>query len=332
MKNLFDHALQSHDIDHAHIRDKSEFKKLIINPSEYKGGIAIWGALNPVYDTHGGIKEDGVHVHARREVGGKKEIDETYDVVQVPYTSQNGLELYFEINGLDASNYNISTIFKQRLKYLHCPNCGKIHSDKDWYAVHPHEIHECEYCNHTFTSDEPVISNPIMLLKELCGDVLQDRIVIDPVERTMNARQERFKGGVQIWGSNPAILWTASKPEEGGIHFHGFRHSYSIEPEADETFGKVKIDGLYLNPEMVRHLMAQNGLDYLKGFIHSCYCPVCNHSHFDQFDNAVNPHNTHYCENCCLSFKSGSAIVANPLIDIFNGLAKVYQQFSDNHS
>ncbi|AYQ30959.1 hypothetical protein [Runella sp. SP2] len=330
MLNELDSALQVHDENHDHNSTVAigKVKKLCLKPSDFLGGIAIWGALNPVYNTYGGGQEEGVHVHARREIGGKKEIDETFDIVQVPYENESGAELLFEITGSDASNYNVSTIFKKNLTFLPCPNCNKIHSDKGWFAVHPHSIHRCEHCDHIFTSDFKSISNPIMMLKKLCGDTLQERIVIDPVERIMFAKQANFKGGIQIWGSNPAILWTSPKFEEGGIHFHGFRKINSHIPEADETFGKVKVDGIYLDPEMVRHLMAQYGLEYLKGRIQSINCPSCTHDHFDTFDDAVNPHSIHCCENCGSLFLSKLPIVSNPLVRTFKGLNQMYNQLN----
>jgi hypothetical protein len=87
-----------------------------------------------------------------------------------------------------------------------------------------------------------------MLLKELCGDVLQERAIVDPVDRRIPVRQARFPGGVQLWGSNPAIIWTSPKLEEGGIHFHGFNRR-TLQPTVDETFGRLDVDGRIVNSE-----------------------------------------------------------------------------------
>jgi len=44
-----------------------------------------------------------------------------------------------------------------------------------------------------------------------------------PAGRTLRVRQQEYPGGVQIWGSNPAIIWSAEKAEEEGIHVHAFK-------------------------------------------------------------------------------------------------------------
>ena len=43
-----------------------------------------------------------------------------------------------------------------------------------------------------------------------------------------------------IWASTPAILWTAKRPQELGIHVHVHEE---MERVVDETFGKVILNG-----------------------------------------------------------------------------------------
>src|SRR3982074_3417807 len=129
---------------------------------------------------------------------GAKAIDETFDRVEVRL--EDGT---FVINGDDAAPYNTAAILRRRLKYLRCPSCQRVHSDREWDAVHYHTEHTCEGCAATFAGVVPSISNPLMLLKEPCGDVLQERAIVDPVDRRIPVRQARFPGGVQLWGSNP---------------------------------------------------------------------------------------------------------------------------------
>lgn len=317
MKELLDKEFQdhSHEDNIPHIQG---VKVLDLIPELYPGGIAIWGALPAVFNSSICPDEDnGVHVHARMVVGGEKQIDETFDEVRVTLTTTSNEKRVFSINGSDTANYNLSTIFKKKLKYLICPKCDKVHSDKDWFAVNYHTIHDCEHCGHIFEDTEPSISNSVMLLKETCGDVLQDRTVIDPVERSINVKKQTFKGGMQIWGSNPAVLWTSPKFEEGGIHFHGFQ-TRDMMPTVDETYGTLIINSILIDPEMTRHLMAQNGLNYLKNHLTSLSCPSCKQLHFDSFNNGLNPHLTHECEHCGNNFVSdtGMAYVSNPLISI----------------
>jgi hypothetical protein len=300
-------------------------------PTKYGGGIAIWGALKPVYDTSMCPEEEGVHVHARETVGGVKSIDETFMTVNVYETEEDfckGEVPMFTINGEDASAYNIATILKVSLTYLACPHCNAIHTDHDFNAVHPHTTHICDKCEKIFTSVSPVVSNPIMYLKEMCNDTQQDRIVIDPVDRKFINTQERWKGGIQMWGSNPAILWTSPKPEEGGAHVHAFLEKSQI-PTADETYGRVELDGIALDPAQVRFLMAQQSLAYLKENISSLVCPACNNRHFDLGEQALNPHTEHHCENCSEIFTSPSEVVSNPVYSDIQVLYSNYRRINE---
>lgn len=302
-----DPSLQQHDREHAAAKPSG----LTLNPNDYPGGIAIWGALPAVYDTTQLPTDDGVHVHARKEINGLKLIDETFPYVEVVDPENN---VTFFVNGRDASNYNIATILGMTLKCVSCPTCDGVHADQGYESVHPHTAHVCEHCNFTFHTDEPIISNPIMRLKELCNDTLQNRVVIDPVERRLEKRQIDYSGGFQIWGSNPAVIWTSPRYEEGGVHVHAFRDAQA-QPAIDNTYGEVTIDGERLDPQAVRYLMAQQALEHLKGRIKSISCPACSTSHMDIGVHAVDPHKRHVCEACNHTFESPEPLVANPLVE-----------------
>jgi hypothetical protein len=45
-------------------------------------------------------------------------------------------------------------------------------------------------------------------------------------KKTLNIRQKDYSGGIQIWGSNPAFIWTGKNAEEEGIQV-GEPHSSS---------------------------------------------------------------------------------------------------------
>ncbi len=317
-----DLPLRAHEDEQTPVRPRRP-AALRLDPSLYPGGIAIWGALATVYDTSVRAPEQGVHVHARMTVGGTKSIDETFDVVEV-ITDRAGTGMKsLRINGDDAFHYNVSTILKRALKCVQCPACGRMHSDKGWHAVHAHRRHECENCGVVFVDTAPGIGNPVMSVKKLCGDMLQDRQVNDPVDRRISVRQERYPGGVQLWGSNPAIVWTSPKLEEGGVHFHGF-FNRTETPTADETYGVLEIDGVRLDPEMARHLMAQQALPYLVPSLVALDCPRCRNPHFDSFEWAADPHREHVCEACQAVFTSPEPVVSNPLI---RTVRRAYQNF-----
>ena len=56
---------------------------MILNMDEYQGGVALWGAVPPVYDTTRLPLEHGIHVHARKEGAGLKDIDRTVRAVRL---------------------------------------------------------------------------------------------------------------------------------------------------------------------------------------------------------------------------------------------------------
>jgi hypothetical protein len=50
----------------------------------YSGGVALWGAVPAVYSTVAHDMPDlGVHTHARREPGGRKQVDRTFPEVTI---------------------------------------------------------------------------------------------------------------------------------------------------------------------------------------------------------------------------------------------------------
>lgn len=59
---------------YAHIPQISPHETLTLDPSLYGGGVAIWGAVPPLYDTTRNPTEHGVHVHARHSDSDSKVI------------------------------------------------------------------------------------------------------------------------------------------------------------------------------------------------------------------------------------------------------------------
>ncbi|HKX31226.1 MAG TPA: hypothetical protein VJ302_26285 [Blastocatellia bacterium] len=287
---------------------------LRLNLTMYPGGVAIWGALKPVYDTTGTPVEMGVHVHARMTTYGQKVIDDTFSLVIVEY-SIDGTASELAITGEDAALYNVSRILRRKVRCARCPACGGLHRDQDWLAVHHHQQHHCESCGEKFTDLEPGISNPVILLAAAAGDLHRDRQATVPARRRLARSQAQFPGGIQIWGSNPALLWTVERPEEAGIHFHGFYDS-DQGPNIDETFGTLALDDMILDAEMVRVLMAQQALPCLSTALCSLVCPHCDRPHFDTDEWAITPHSTHVCGFCGAIFydPDDRRSVSNPVL------------------
>jgi hypothetical protein len=171
----------------------------------------MWGAVPPVYDTTRLPMDRGIHVHARREVGAEKVWDETFRSVYVQHQGR-----FFEVTELDAIYFMASSVFGFAMKEVCCTRCGCSHLDKDWFGVHPHQRHLCSGCGNYFRDTEVGVGNPI------CGILKQfqrprQKVKVSP--RTLNIQQSEFPGGLQIWGSNQAVLWTGPEAEWEGILF-----------------------------------------------------------------------------------------------------------------
>jgi hypothetical protein len=139
----------------------------------------------------------------------------------------------------------------------------------------------------------------------------------------LDIAQADFPGGIQIWGSNPAFLWTSDRSEEEGIHVHAFRES-NDQPDLDETYGEVIIEGIKLDPLMMRVLMAQSALPSLKNRILSINCPSCGDGHFRVGESAFTPLPTHTCKRCAHEFSGSGRLrktISNPLPSILALLA-----------
>lgn len=295
-----------------------ENNSLTISPLDYPGGIALWGATLAVYDTTSFNLDLGIHVHARKKVGGEKQIDKTFRYVHVKHDNQS-----VDFDYLASISYLSSNMLKQDMIYLVCPKCGTPHLDKDWFSANPHKKHLCSYCGKNFIQKELSIGNPMIKAKEIFGDTQIHREIVNP-HRTLEISQKDFPFGISIWGSNSALLWTSPKNEEYGIHVHAHAEN-SIHPTIDETYDNVIIDGIPLNVEMVRLYMVQNSLPYLKGRIKVLKCPKCGKNHFDINEKCYTPHTEHYCENCGEMFKTHMKTIGNPMNEVIDKL----HNFSD---
>lgn len=247
---------------------------LTIDPSDYSGGIALWGAALAVYETTQFGLDLGIHVHARKEVGGVKQIDKTFRYVHI---KQGDATVSFDY--LASISYLSANMLGHDMEYLTCPKCGAAHLDKDWFAANPHKRHLCSFCGHYFTRNSYSIGNPMIKAKEFFGDTQIHRKIVKP-NRKLEIKQKDFPFGISIWGSNAALLWTSPKPEEYGIHVHAHAQN-SIHPTIDETFDTVIIDGIHLDVETVRLYMVQKTLPFLREKIQVLRCPQCGSYHLD---------------------------------------------------
>lgn len=312
----------------AHIPAISAAETLALNIDKYEGGIALWGAVPPVYDTTTQPMDRGIHVHARTTVGGVKEMDQTYRAVRIfgGHLPKEGIL----VSELDAIYYMVSSVFGYGMKHVTCSYCGYAHLDRDWFSVHPHRRHLCAGCGRHFRDTETAIGNPIYAVRDACGvKTLRPRLS----GKKLDIKQADFPGGIQVWGSNPAFIWTSGINEEEGIHVHAFRESTGM-PALDETYSRVTIDGVKLNSSMVRTLMAQSALPSLTNRILPIDCPSCRKAQFDVGNLAFTPVATRRCSGCDHEFAAPGRlrkVIANPLSGIFARLAEKAPRQPQHH-
>jgi transposase-like protein len=313
----------------AHIAAPRPEEVLLLDIDRYKGGIALWGAVPAVYDTTRLPMDRGIHVHARLRPKDKKEMDCTYRAIRL--VSGRLPKEGILVSELDATYYMVSSLFGFQMRYVTCPYCDWPHLDKDWFSVHPHRRHLCAGCGKQFSDTQSGVGNPIMGVRDACGVGKQETT---PSKLILDIKQSEFPNGIQIWGSNAAFLWTRACAEEEGIHVHAFGKDPD-KPELDETYGRVTIDGIDLDPTMVRVLMAQSALPSLKSRVRSMDCPSCGEPQFSDGEGAFTPAETHRCVRCGKEFPGRSRFrktILNPLPRILERLAKKAPREPQKHS
>ncbi|WP_263359646.1 hypothetical protein [Acidicapsa ligni] len=294
----------------------------------YPGGIALWGAVPPVYDTTEFGIDRGIHVHARPAKGGSKSIDQSYRRLRVigKHLEEPGIV----ISELEAIYYMVSSVFQYQMSRIACTYCGHLHLDKDFFSVHPHRRHLCSNCGQHFQDFQKGVGNPICGIREACQ--VSSKPPISP-NRPLNIRQEDYPGGLQIWGTNPSFLWTGEATEEDGIHVHAFSE-LGASATIDETYSEVIIDGVTLDPVMVRVLMAQTALPSLKDRVKSLSCPACGSDQFDRGLGAHTPQAIRPCSSCSTEIKASGIIrnvVSNPLVGILDRLVLAAPRATQQH-
>ncbi|MCX2473532.1 MULTISPECIES: hypothetical protein [Pedobacter] len=307
-------------------------EKIYIDLDDYPGGVGVWGSLEAIYDTKRDVSEKGVHVHLRREEDSEKEVDKTYKEVYIKSSKDLFEEQrWVKIDEYVACAYTASVLFERKLKVINCRHCGKLHVDADWFAVHYHKKHFCTFCGRDFIDSEPGISNPVVALQNEFQHKMVGR-TIKNVNLPLKVYQKDYPGGIQIWASNPAIIWTAKRPEEAGIHVHLFADKTPL-PSSDDTYGSVEIDDIVLDPLMVRVFMVQKSFSFLTKHIISLTCPACNKDHFDVGEDAFIPHKVHKCEHCFNEFKDSTrlkGVVSNPIVSRLQKLEENLQELNKN--
>jgi len=299
----------------------TEAETLRLDFAKYPGGVALWGSVPAVYDTTTQPTDRGIHVHARSAKGGDKDIDKTYRRLRIPHQADLLSDGWVDVEEIDAINYMVSGVFGFETTSVKCVYCGFAHLDRDWFAVHTHRRHQCHGCGRQFSDTGAGVGNPIAELRRVLGAKSTKR---RKAPESIAIWQKDYPGGIQIWGSNPAILWTSSDPEMTGIHLHAFARADQEMPEVDETYAKVTIDGVKLDPEQVRTYMAQSAMPHLEGRVVDLACAHCGAPHFETGEHAFTPHIDHECHTCGETFQAPGQLkktIGNPFVGVRKKLA-----------
>lgn len=278
-----------------------------IDIADYPGGIGVWGSLPPIIDTtKGSPLVLGVHLHARKVPDGPKQIDATYRKVTLLYEGRK----LIDIDADTAVNYTLSTVAGFTPRLITCNHCGALHTDKGALAVIPHKVHLCHSCKRKFRKKERAIGNRLAVLRRLVPQYYRNRRRVVP-NRSIEIDMSRE---MRIWASNPAILWTAPRPEEEGIHIHLYEKGKKV---IDETYGRVIINGREIDPESTRILMAQKTysllVENILDKIQTITCPRCGKSVLYKMEKAFTPTRKIICPNCGHIFYVKRAIIPQPL-------------------
>lgn len=214
---------------------------LQINFHEYEE-IGVWCSL-PAALSNKPIsnRPPKIHVHKRHANDPQKTIDKDFNAVVCTYNQELGLFLNSEITKIQvtppAAFEFVRGLEEDRdISCISCKKCGYPHLDLGSFAVTPHAKHFCGNCgNDSIWSKPPIVSNP---LKPLHDQFNNSNNYITP-NREINIDEYMSQGyEFDIWSSTPAIVWTANRPQEKGIHVHIYtpgRNNIII----DETFSTV---------------------------------------------------------------------------------------------
>lgn len=185
-----------------------------------------------------------IHVHVREMAGDKKKIDRDFDAISTLYSSSLGLFGNDEITRVNitppaAFDFVCAIEVGRSMDCINCSHCGYPHLDLGDFAATPHRKHFCGNCGRDSTwSKEPIVSTPLKPLHDNFSKTLK----YETPKRSLSL--DDYKGcSYTVWASTPAIVWTAERPQEFGIHVHVHDDRRRI---VDDTFGEVILNGLPL--------------------------------------------------------------------------------------
>lgn len=276
------------------------------------GEISVWGAIHPALQIGDPHPEHGhVHVHRRSRRGASKDIDASFDIVRLVRGTRTLL-----VESMAAVAYSLSELAGQSVKAMVCPkaSCGAVHIDELKFATFPHRKHQCNRCGRNFWDKAaPSISNPLADAYAQLG--LPTAVPGRRVKRPLSLDSSKF-ASLSLWPSNAAIVSTASKAEDVGIHVHAWDHQG--EQVIDETYSPVYLDGGFLDEVALRALAVQRNLAHDIPIL-NVPCSACGAALLSPSTGWIEPVTRHRCQVCVSVTHTRRRVFLNPLADKASG-------------
>lgn len=224
--------------------------------------IGIWCSLPPAISSLPIEKRaPKIHVHKRFTGEERKVLDRDFDAIVCSYNRDLSLFISSEITQIQvtppAAFEFVRSIEEQKcMECVICKSCGYPHLDLGDFAVTPHKKHFCGNCgNDSVWSKEKIVSSPLVPLHDQFS---KSNTYVAP-NRTLNMDEYQGKH-FEVWSSTPAVVWTANRPQEHGIHVHIYEHSLGGRRLVDDTFASVTLNGGNLNRSELWNQMVANTL------------------------------------------------------------------------
>src|SRR5260221_88271 len=211
--------------------------------------VGIWCSMPPAL-THSGAKfsrRPKIHVHVRGKPGEEKVIDQDFKALSLHYNANDQLFGSTEITRVhltppSALEFVLALEAGKMMGCINCNDCGYPHLDLADFARKAHSKHLCGNCGRDNTwSSEPIASTPLKPLHDQFSKANKYEDV------TTHINLYEYAGlPFQVLASTPAVLWTANRAQERGIHVHVYKDGAYL---VDDTFGTVIYQGKQLKRE-----------------------------------------------------------------------------------
>lgn len=229
---------------------------LSINTTEH-AEVGIWCSMPAALSTvEIKPRPPKIHVHAREKANNSKIVDGDFDAISTLYSASLGLFRNQEITRVNitppaAFDFVRNLETGREMSCINCSTCGYPHLDLGDFAKTPHRKHFCGNCGRDSTwSQQPIVSTPLKPLH----DSFAKNLKYETPHRSLDL-DEHQGCSYTIWASTPAIVWTAARPQEFGIHVHVHEGNKRI---IDDTFGAVKLKGALLErPKLIEAMIAR---------------------------------------------------------------------------